>query len=149
MTLTSDPKSGVLAPTRFGYGPHGDGDSLAAAADQRGFLKAELAQPGIDLLSGAGMPATPLALQSVFADQARKRAEKERLEKEAAEKATAANNKPASARNGRARPSSPSPNSAAPRKSTVRRAPITARQAPPFWPAVPLPADASSPTGRA
>jgi uncharacterized protein (DUF1800 family) len=94
MALMPDPKSGVLALTRFGYGPHGDGDSLAAAADPRGFLKAELAQPGIALLSGAGMPATPLALQALFADQARKRAEKERLEKEAAEKATTANNNP-------------------------------------------------------
>lgn len=87
MTMMSDPKSGVLALTRFGYGPQGDGDSLAAAADPRGFLKAELAQPGIALLSGAGMPTTTLALQAMFADQARKRAEKERLEKEAAEKA--------------------------------------------------------------
>jgi uncharacterized protein (DUF1800 family) len=86
MTSMSDPKLGFVALTRFGYGPHGDGDSLAAAADPRGFLKAELAQPGIALLSGAGMPATPAALQALFADQAQKRAEKERLEKQIAAK---------------------------------------------------------------
>jgi uncharacterized protein (DUF1800 family) len=86
MTSMSDPKFGFLALTRFGYGPHGDGDSLAAGADPRGFLKAELAQPGIALLSGAGMPATPAALQALFADQAQKRAEKERLEQQTAAK---------------------------------------------------------------
>ena len=83
MMSTSDPKAGFLALTRFGYGPRGDGDVVAAAADPRGFLKAELAQPGIALLSGAGMPATPAALQVYFADQAQKKAERERIGAEA------------------------------------------------------------------
>jgi uncharacterized protein (DUF1800 family) len=94
MTSISDPKAGFLALTRFGYGPHGDGDVAIAAADPRGFLKAELLQPGIALLSGAGMPATPAALQVLFADQAQKKAEKERLEKEMAAKAAATANAP-------------------------------------------------------
>jgi uncharacterized protein (DUF1800 family) len=94
MTSVADPKAGFLALTRFGYGPHGDGDCAAAAADPRGFLKAELLQPGIALLSGPGMPTTAAALQSMFADQAQKKAEKERLEKEALAKAATAVNAP-------------------------------------------------------
>ena len=82
--------AGLIALTRFGYGPRGDGDFLAAAGDPRGFLKAELMQPGIALLSGAGMPATATALQALFAEQELKRAEKERLEKEMAAKAAMA-----------------------------------------------------------
>lgn len=96
MTAMSDPKNGFLALTRFGYGPHGDGDLIAAASDPRGFLKAELIQPGIALLSGAGMPSAPAAARAMFADQAQKRAEKERLEKEmaAAKAAIAAHTPP-------------------------------------------------------
>jgi uncharacterized protein (DUF1800 family) len=84
MAVSADPKNGLLALTRFGLGPHGDGDCAIAAADPRGFLKAELMQPGIALLEGAGMPSSAAALQLLFADQAQKRAEKERLEKEMA-----------------------------------------------------------------
>jgi len=83
MALSSD-KAGFIALTRFGYGPRGDGDLTAAASDPRGFLKAELVQPGIALLSGPSLPRTPIALQTLFADQAAKKAERERLEKEKA-----------------------------------------------------------------
>jgi uncharacterized protein (DUF1800 family) len=89
MALSSD-KAGFIALTRFGYGPRGDGDLAAAASDPRGFLKAELAQPGIALLSGPSLPRTPLALQTLFADQAAKKAERDRLEKEKADMAAAA-----------------------------------------------------------
>ena len=46
--------SGFVALMRFGYGARGKGDLAAAASDPRGFLKAELAQPSIALLDGAG-----------------------------------------------------------------------------------------------
>ncbi len=88
MALAPD-KAGFIALTRFGYGPRGDGDLAAAAGDPRGFLKAELAQPGITLLSGPSLPRTPVAVQALFADQATKKAERERLEKEKAEMAAA------------------------------------------------------------
>ena len=67
---------GVVALTRFGYGPRGDGDAAIAAGDPRGFLKAELMQPGIALLSGAELPVTKVAIQQFFGDRARRKAEK-------------------------------------------------------------------------
>jgi uncharacterized protein (DUF1800 family) len=86
----SPEKAGFIALTRFGYGARGDGDLAAAASDPRGCLKAELAQPGITLLSGSALPRTPMAVQALFADQAAKKAERERLEKEKADMAAAA-----------------------------------------------------------
>ena len=94
MALSPD-KQGFIALTRFGYGPRGDGDLAAAASDPRGFLKAELAQPGITLLSGPSLPRTPIAVQALFADQAAKKAERERLEKEKAVMAAASASAPA------------------------------------------------------
>ena len=67
---------GVVALTRFGYGPRGDGDAAIAAGDPRGVLKAELMQPGIALLSGAELPATKIAIQQFFGDQARRKEQK-------------------------------------------------------------------------
>ncbi len=84
MALAPD-KQGFIALTRFGYGPRGDGDLAAAASDPRGFLKAELAQPGITLLSGPTLPRSTAAIQAIFADQAAKKAERDRLEKEKAD----------------------------------------------------------------
>src|SRR5580704_4313010 len=78
-----DFKAGFTALNRFGFGARGDGDLAAAASDPRGFLKAELAQPGIALLEGPGMPRTALALQALFADQEQKKAERERMAAEA------------------------------------------------------------------
>ena len=69
-----DFKAGFTALNRFGFGARDDGDLAAAASDPRGFLKAELAQPGIALLEGPGMPRTALALQAMFADEDRKKA---------------------------------------------------------------------------
>jgi uncharacterized protein (DUF1800 family) len=79
-----DFKAGFIALNRFGFGARGDGDLAAAASDPRGFLKAELAQPGIALLEGPGMPRTALALQAMFADEDQKKAERARMAAEAA-----------------------------------------------------------------
>ena len=65
---------GLLALTRFGCGPRGDGDTKIAAADPRGFLAAELGEPGIALLDGPGLPTTADALQQQFAFQAEEKA---------------------------------------------------------------------------
>lgn len=67
---------GVVALTRFGYGPRGDGDAAIAASDPRGFLRSELLQPGITLLSGAELPTTRVAIQQFFGDRARRKAAK-------------------------------------------------------------------------
>ncbi len=78
---------GWLALTRFGYGPRGDGDVAAAALDPRGFLKAELAQPGIALLAGATLPTSEAAIALFHRDQAERKAAREQT---AAQEATAA-----------------------------------------------------------
>ena len=62
--------SGFVALMRFGYGARGDGDLAAATSDPRGFLKAELAQPGIALLDGGDLQGSRQLLQLMFADQA-------------------------------------------------------------------------------
>ncbi len=67
---------GLIALNRFGYGPRGDGDVAIAASDPRGFLKAELAEPGIALLSGPTLPATASAIRQFFQDQALRKAER-------------------------------------------------------------------------
>ena len=77
---------GLVALTRFGYGPRGDGDARIAGSDPRGFLRAELSQPGIVLLDGPALPTTKVAAQQFFKDQAERKAERERNQA-AAEKA--------------------------------------------------------------
>ena len=72
-----DANLGLIALTRFGYGPRGDGDAAIAAGDPRGFLKAELAQPGIALLSGAALPTTRVAVALFNKDQAERKAERD------------------------------------------------------------------------
>ena len=69
---------GLVALTRFGYGPRGDGDVAIAASDPRGFLRAELSQPGIALLGGPALPTTKVAAQQFFKDQEERKAERER-----------------------------------------------------------------------
>ena len=68
---------GLIALTRFGYGPRGDGDVATAASDPRGFLEAELMQPGIALLSGATLPSTTSAIQQFFKDREIRKVERE------------------------------------------------------------------------
>ena len=58
---------GLLALTRFGCGPRGDGDTRIASADPRGFLAAEFAELGIALLDGPGLPTSAEALRQEFA----------------------------------------------------------------------------------
>lgn len=71
--MAADPKRGLLALNRFGLGGRADGDFAAASADPRGFLLAELAQPGAAGLAGPDLPATPAALKTYFADEEAKR----------------------------------------------------------------------------
>lgn len=75
---------GLIALNRFGYGPRGDGDTAIAASDPRGFLAAELAQPGIALLSGAALPTTASAVAQFNKDQAERKAERELLQEQQA-----------------------------------------------------------------
>ncbi len=67
---------GLIALARFGFGPRGDGDAAVAATDPRGFLEAELSQPGIALLSGPMLPPTASALQQFYRDQELRKTER-------------------------------------------------------------------------
>ena len=72
MAIGPDPKAGFLALNRFGYGARGSTSDLArAASDPRGFLTAELQQPGIEQLQKSTLPQTKEALQAVFAQRQR------------------------------------------------------------------------------
>ncbi|WP_294532096.1 DUF1800 domain-containing protein [uncultured Rhodoblastus sp.] len=51
-----DEKSGFVALTRFGLGPRGDGGLADASSDPRGFLLAELEQPGAALVAEFDLP---------------------------------------------------------------------------------------------
>jgi uncharacterized protein (DUF1800 family) len=74
--MAANIQAGFIALNRFGLGSRRDGDLAAAASDPRGFLTAELAQPGIALLEGPELPRTALALKMLFADQEQKRLER-------------------------------------------------------------------------
>jgi uncharacterized protein (DUF1800 family) len=76
--MAADPRAGLTALNRFGFGARGDGDLAAASADPRGFLEAELRQPGIALLDGPGLGQTPKLLQALFAEQEQRRQEREK-----------------------------------------------------------------------
>ena len=73
----ADPTLGYRALTRFGLGPRGDGDLAVAAGDPRGFVKAELTQPGVALLDGPGLMGSADALRTHFAEQAERKRERE------------------------------------------------------------------------
>ncbi|MGO9389848.1 DUF1800 domain-containing protein [Rhodoblastus sp.] len=74
-----DERQGFIALTRFGFGACGDGDLAAASLDPRGFLHAELESPGAALLAGPGLPSGDAALQTFFAEEDAKKAEREKL----------------------------------------------------------------------
>ncbi|MBV1707347.1 MAG: DUF1800 family protein [Hyphomicrobiales bacterium] len=76
MALEKDVKPGYLALSRFGYGSRGDGDLGIAASDPRGFLIAELNEPGIALLSGPDLYPSSKLLPELFAFQKQKQAER-------------------------------------------------------------------------
>ncbi len=80
--MANDPTAGFTALNRFGFGARGDGDLAAAASDPRGFLDAELREPGIALLDGPGLGRSAGLLKQVFEEQ-----ERQRLERESADRA--------------------------------------------------------------
>jgi uncharacterized protein (DUF1800 family) len=71
--MAADIQAGFIALNRFGLASRRDGD--LAASDSRGFLKAELGQPGIALLEGPELPPTALALEILYTDLEQKRLE--------------------------------------------------------------------------
>ncbi len=70
--MAVDIHAGFVALNRFGLGGRRDGD-LSAAADPRGFLRAELAQPGIALLEAPELPPSAVALKRLFDENERRR----------------------------------------------------------------------------
>ena len=74
--MSTDAQRAVVAFTRFGYGPR-PGD-LVKTEDPRAILIAELESPDGAVIVDDSLPRTPVALQTVFADQERKRLERER-----------------------------------------------------------------------
>jgi uncharacterized protein (DUF1800 family) len=74
--MSTDAQRAVVAFTRFGFGPR-PGD-LAKTTDPRAILIAELEAPDGAVIADDSLPRTPEALQAVYADQERKRLERER-----------------------------------------------------------------------
>ncbi|MEA2757866.1 MAG: hypothetical protein QOH65_479 [Methylobacteriaceae bacterium] len=74
--MAADIQAGFIALNRFGLGSRRDGDLAAAASDPRGFLKAELARPGVALLDSPELPRTALALKIFYSDLEQKRLER-------------------------------------------------------------------------
>jgi uncharacterized protein (DUF1800 family) len=74
--MSMDAQRAVVAFNRFGYGPR-PGD-FAKTKDPRAILIAELESPDGAAIVDDSLPRTPVALQTVFADQERKRLERER-----------------------------------------------------------------------
>lgn len=69
--MARDSQAALVALNRFGFGARGgaSGDLVNAAADPRGFVKAELARPNGVLLEAPGLQSTPQLGQAVFAYQ--------------------------------------------------------------------------------
>lgn len=67
--MPRDPHAALIALNRFGFGARGgaSGDFVNAAADPRGFVKAELARPSGALLEAPGLSSTPALAQEAFA----------------------------------------------------------------------------------
>jgi uncharacterized protein (DUF1800 family) len=78
--MAADLHAGFIALNRFGLGSRRGGDLAAAASDPRGFLRAELEQPGIAALEAPDLPRTAVALKILFTDQ-----EQQRLQRLAAD----------------------------------------------------------------
>lgn len=77
MPIDPDSRAAVVALNRFGLGAK-PGDLATAAADPRGFLLQETREAGAALLQRADLPSSSAAVQTLFADQQRKRMERER-----------------------------------------------------------------------
>lgn len=82
--MSAESLSGLIALNRFGLGARGDGDLGAATADPRGFLRAELGEPGAGLLDGPGLMASQPGLALFFQDQETRRLAREATKAEAA-----------------------------------------------------------------
>ena len=84
MALGPDWHGALVALHRFGFGARGlnADDAASAAADPRGFVKAELARPNVALLEAPELRSTEFLLQSLFAEQSR-RAEARKAEVQA------------------------------------------------------------------
>src|SRR5579872_527896 len=69
--MARDPQTALLALNRFGFGARGGaaGDLANAAADPRGFVKADLKAPNGVLLDMPGLQATPALTRIAFAYQ--------------------------------------------------------------------------------
>jgi len=79
MSIGSQSKAGLLAVNRFGFGARGRStaaDLERAGGDPRGFLRAELQQPGIAELAGPTLPDSRSALKMLFAQQEQRRQER-------------------------------------------------------------------------
>jgi uncharacterized protein (DUF1800 family) len=76
--MARDPQAALVALNRFGFGARGaaSGDFESAAADPRGFVKAELAKPNAALLIAPGLLSTPELSQLLFAYQKEVRAQR-------------------------------------------------------------------------
>src|SRR3954470_13993502 len=69
--MARDSQAALVALNRFGLGARGGapGDFASAAADPRGFVKADLSRPNGALLEAPGLQSTPALAESVFAYQ--------------------------------------------------------------------------------
>jgi uncharacterized protein (DUF1800 family) len=69
--MARDSQAALVALNRFGLGARGGaaGDFINAAADPRGFVKADLNRPNGALLEAPGLQSTPALAESVFAYQ--------------------------------------------------------------------------------
>jgi uncharacterized protein (DUF1800 family) len=95
--MARDSMTALVALNRFGFGARGgaSGDVLNAAADPRGFVKAELARPNGVLLEVPGLQSTPALAVAVFDYQEPERLARERAAKTAAPASEAAPSAPA------------------------------------------------------
>jgi uncharacterized protein (DUF1800 family) len=78
-SMARDPQAALIALNRFGFGARGgaSGDLINAAADPRGFVKAELNRPNAVRLEMPGLQPTAALAQAVFAYQAETKAARE------------------------------------------------------------------------
>jgi uncharacterized protein (DUF1800 family) len=88
--MARDSQAALVALNRFGFGARGGaaGDLSNAAADPRGFVKAELNRPNAVALEMPGLQSTPALAQTVFAYQAETKAAREAAAKTGAPGAT-------------------------------------------------------------
>ncbi|MET0220024.1 MAG: DUF1800 family protein [Tardiphaga sp.] len=94
--MARDPQGALVALNRFGYGARGGaaGDIANAAADPRGFVRAELARPNAVVLELPGLQTTPALAQAMFDYQLEVKAAREAAAKAAPPAETAADRKP-------------------------------------------------------